>query len=232
MGDPENLKAFLKSVQPPMPIVYPGLLEDKDVEMIAAYLKKLASEHNAQLPEKERLPTTSYVQPTTGGSKEWQVVYSVLTHPRCINCHTVTNYPTQGDDRHPHIFSIVRGADDHGAPVGRCNACHGDANNATTGVPGRSAWHIAPKTMAWESAPGVAMTSPELSAQLKDRNRNGNRSLAELLEHVETEHLVLWSWDPGTRWNGEARTTPPVSHEEFVKAFKAWVDAGAPSPTE
>ena len=232
MGDPENLKAFLKSVPPPMPIVYPGLLEDKDVEKLAAFIKALASGQNAKLPENERLPTSPYVRPTTGGSKEWQTVYSVLTSPSCMNCHTVTNYPTQGDDRHPHIFSVVRGTDDRGAPVARCNACHGDANNTITGVPGSSDWHIAPKIMAWESKPGVAMTGPELSAQLKDRNRNGNRDLAQLVKFVETEHLVLWSWDPGTRWNGDARSTPPISHDEFVKAFKAWADAGAPSPTE
>jgi hypothetical protein len=33
----------------------------------------------------------------------------VLTHPRCINCHTATNYPQQGDDRHRHLFNIIRG---------------------------------------------------------------------------------------------------------------------------
>jgi hypothetical protein len=76
------------------------------------------------------------------------------------------------------------------------------------------------------------LTGPEFSAQLKDRNRNGNRDLAQLVKFVETYHLVLWSWDPGTRWNGDARTTPPISHDEFVKAFKAWADVGAPSPTE
>ena len=51
------------------------------------------------------------------------------------------------------------------------------------------------------------MTGAELCAMQKDRLRNGNRDLAQLLEHVETEHLVLWAWDPGTRWNGEARKT-------------------------
>src|SRR3989441_12848556 len=33
------------------------------------------------------------------GLAAWQQVYSVLTHPRCINCHTATDYPQQGDDR-------------------------------------------------------------------------------------------------------------------------------------
>jgi mono/diheme cytochrome c family protein len=30
------------------------------------------------------------------GLVAWQQVYSVLTHPRCINCHTATNYPQTG----------------------------------------------------------------------------------------------------------------------------------------
>ena len=29
------------------------------------------------------------------GLAAWQKVYSVLTSPRCINCHTATNYPQQ-----------------------------------------------------------------------------------------------------------------------------------------
>jgi PQQ-dependent dehydrogenase (methanol/ethanol family) len=254
MGDVENLKAFLKSVPPPMPIMYPGLLEDQDVQQIAAYLKvitsraadapppshTLASEDPSQpvaadeaaASERPGPENTAPSTPGTRGSEHWQAVYSVLTSPRCINCHTGTNYPRQGDDRHPHIFSVVRGADDHGAPVARCSACHGAENNPNTGIPGRSDWHAAPLSMAWETAPGVAMTEAKLCAVLKDRLRNGNRSLADLAEHVDTEHLVLWAWDPGVRWNGEARRTPPISHDVFVAAFKEWVDDGAACPSK
>jgi mono/diheme cytochrome c family protein len=38
-------------------------------------------------------------QSTTSASKRadglaaWRQIYSVLTNPRCINCHTATNYP-------------------------------------------------------------------------------------------------------------------------------------------
>ena len=35
---------------------------------------------------------------TPQGLAAWGQVYSVLTHPRCINCHTATDYPQQGDD--------------------------------------------------------------------------------------------------------------------------------------
>src|ERR1051325_6270829 len=45
---------------------------------------------------------------TAQGLAAWGQVYSVLTHPRCINCHTATNYPQQGDDRHRHVANVVR----------------------------------------------------------------------------------------------------------------------------
>ncbi len=38
-GNPAALKAFLAYVPPPMPRLYPGLLNDKDVDLIARYLK-------------------------------------------------------------------------------------------------------------------------------------------------------------------------------------------------
>ena len=58
------------------------------------------------------------------GLAAWQQVYSVLTHPRCINCHTATNYPEQGDDRHRHLFNIVRGPGGKGVPGLNCATCH------------------------------------------------------------------------------------------------------------
>jgi hypothetical protein len=86
--------------------------------------------------------------------------------------------------------------------------------------------------MAWEKTPGVALSGPELCARLKDKPRNGNRELKDTLHHLATEFLVLWAWNPGTRLNGEPRTTPPLSHDAFVKAFADWMDKGAPCPTE
>ncbi len=221
LGDPAALKAFLEYIPPPMPRLYPGLLTDRDVDTIAAYLRKSVFTHGA---------SSIYAQPTSTGTAQWAAIYSVLTHPRCINCHTMTDYPRQGDDRHPHIYGVVRGSDDMGAMVARCAACHQATNNAATGIPGRTGWKMAPLSMAWESSPGIPMTGHQLCIMLKDPAKNGHRNLALLLEHVETEHLVLWAWDPGTRPNGEARTEPPLSHAQFVDAFKGWESAGAPCP--
>src|SRR5438445_5807765 len=83
------------------------------------------------------------------GLAAWQQIYSVLTHPRCINCHTATNYPQQGDDRHRHFANVVRGPDGRGVPALNCSTCHQDTN-ASTGVPGGQQWHLAPLSMAWQ----------------------------------------------------------------------------------
>jgi hypothetical protein len=176
--------------------------------------------------------SVTFAQPASAsdGLAHWQAVYSVLTNPRCINCHTMTNYPRQDDDRHPHKFGVVRGRHDKGVPAAMCSTCHQAANNSASGVPGGPAWHLAPLSMAWESKPGVPMSSGQLCATLKDRKRNGDHTLAELAEHHETEPLVQWAWTPGTHADGSARAAPPLTHGQFVTAFSAWIKAGAPCP--
>src|SRR5262249_57078980 len=76
LGDPEVLKTFLSSVPPPMPIVYPGLLEDKDVEMIAAYLKTLTTSESPQAPG-------AISHPPPEAWPHGKRITSVLTAPRC-----------------------------------------------------------------------------------------------------------------------------------------------------
>lgn len=246
LADPTLLKHFLATVLPPMPRLYPGLLKDEEVERIAEHLQTTVCKCGQPGGESCAPPG----KPKTGGSKEWRAIYAVLTSPRCMNCDPgptgdpVLDYPRQTDDRHPHLYRVIRGPetdsagnpDNKGAPFARCYTCHGPENNSTTGVPGAQsedgtvAWHLAPKEMAWESSPGNPLTGAELCAQLKDPARNGDRDLQALLHHIRTEPLVLWAWSPGTRLNGEARTTPPLSHEEFVDTFVRWIDAGAPCP--
>jgi hypothetical protein len=155
------------------------------------------------------------------------------------------DYPRQGDDRHPHYYAVLRGdvapnGAGMGTPFARCTTCHGIANDIATGIPGtidpaapgppKPIWALAPATMAWESAPGVPLPGDELCAQLKDPTRNGNRTLSDLLHHLENEPLVKWSFNPGTRPNGEARTTPPISHAMLIQTFQGWMNDGAPCP--
>ena len=81
---------------------------------------------------------------TAQGLAAWEQVYSVLTRPRCINCHTATNYPQQGDDRHRHVANVVRGPEGKGVPGLNCAGCHQETNADSTGVPGGHNWHLAP----------------------------------------------------------------------------------------
>src|SRR2546430_11155763 len=83
------------------------------------------------------------------GLAAWDQVYSVLTHPRCINCHTASNSPQQGDDRHRHFANVVRGADGHGVAGFQCITCHQESNANSTGVPGGPDLHLAPLSMRW-----------------------------------------------------------------------------------
>src|SRR6516225_3502597 len=54
----------------------------------------------------------------------FRAVASVLTSPRCLNCHTPSDGPLQGDDNHPHAMNVKRGLDGKGSPVLHCFACH------------------------------------------------------------------------------------------------------------
>ena len=37
----------------------------------------------------------------------FQPLFEVLTHPRCLNCHTKTDFPRQGDERRRHAQLVV-----------------------------------------------------------------------------------------------------------------------------
>jgi len=167
---------------------------------------------------------------TQQGLDAWQQVYSVLTHPRCINCHTATNYPQQGDDRHRHFANVVRGPGGQGVPAFTCHACHQDANADSTGVPGGRGWHLAPLSMRWQDANDKPLPSAAVCRAVTDRRRNENMDGAALLKHHDEAVLVRWAWNPGRRPDGTMRTLPPLTHDEFVAATRRWVDAGMPCP--
>jgi hypothetical protein len=88
--------------------------------------------------------------------------------------------------------------------------------------PGNPNWHLPRRDM-----PLVFQgKSPrELADQLKDPKRNGGKTLEQLVEHVTNDKLVLWGWEPG-----DGRTKPPLSHDDFAKKFREWVEKGAASP--
>jgi hypothetical protein len=175
--------------------------------------------------------------------------------PTVDNSGYLQDYPRQGDDRHPHYFNVLCGdtvqfeTAEHsgfvypgtGAPFERCIFCHGARNDPVTGIPGTTNphfnpgqpfWFLAPATMAWESSPGVPLSGPRLCAKLLDPRLNGNRTPKDLLHHMETEPLVIWSFHPGTRPDGKPRTTPPLSHAKFIQAFEKSMTEGTPCPKE
>lgn len=164
------------------------------------------------------------------GLAAWQQVYSVLTHPRCLNCHTATNYPQQGDDRHRHLFNVVRGPEGKGVPALNCVTCHQQANADTTGVPGGPNWHLAPLSMQWQDTNDHPLSSAAVCQAVTDRSKNGGLNGAGLIKHNQKAELVLWAWQPGRRSDGTMRSSPPLTHEQFVAATRQWVAAGMPCP--
>ena len=144
----------------------------------------------------------------------------VITHARCVNCHPAGNRPLQGDERRPHMPLVVRGEDNFGAVGMRCPTCHGPANFDPGGVPGNPAWHLAPIEMAW-----VGKSLAEICTQIKDPERNGGKSLDDLVAHMADDPLVGWGWNPGV-----GREPAPGTQKEFGALVKAWVDTGAACP--
>lgn len=151
---------------------------------------------------------------------------TVLSHPRCVNCHPAGDSPYQGPDitrigdtsPKPHQPLVVRGEDGFGAAGMRCETCHGEANFEN--VPGSPGWHLAPIEMAWEGkTPGA------ICEQIKDPERNGGKTLAQLTEHMQHDALVGYGWNP------PAHLQPaPGSQKIFGELFAAWIEAGAPCP--
>ena len=174
--------------------------------------------------------TSSNETSVADGLAAWPKVYSVLTSPRCINCHTATNYPQQGDDRHRHFANVVRGPANKGVPGLNCVSCHQEMNADSTGAPGGHNWHLAPLSMRWQDSNDQPLSSPAVCRALIDRSQNNGLDGPGLLKHHEEEALVQWAWNAGRRPDGTMRTVPPISRAEFVAATRTWIDAGMPCP--
>ena len=149
--------------------------------------------------------------------------YKVFMHPRCMNCHPTGDVPLQGDDSHLHAQNVKRGPDGKGLYALKCANCHQQANLPGENMPpGNPNWHLPPPEMRLVFQ---GKTPGELARQLKDPKQNGGKTPDQLLHHVSEDKLVLWGWEPG-----DGRTKPPLTHDEFVRKMREWIEKGAAEP--
>ena len=150
-------------------------------------------------------------------------IIPVLKHPRCLNCHSTGDFPRQGDDGRIHIQNVRRGPDGRGKFGQKCIACHQDFNVAGLNMPpGAPNWHLPPASMPmiWEGR-----TPGQICRQIKDPKQNNGKTIAQIVEHVTSDKLVMWGWNPG-----EGRTPVPMPHDEFARRFQDWARFGAACP--
>ena len=154
--------------------------------------------------------------------KAFMDVYKVLMSPRCMNCHPAGDVPLQGDDSHLHTMLPRRGKEGKGLYAMKCMNCHQPTNTAGLNAPpGNPEWHLPPADMQMVFQ---GKTAHELAKQIVDPKLNGHKNLNQLIEHA-SDTLVLWGWNPG-----EGRTKPPLTYDEFKKAWITWIETGAYAP--
>ncbi|MEM9324145.1 MAG: hypothetical protein AAGA85_00750 [Bacteroidota bacterium] len=169
-------------------------------------------------------PVNTAAELSTSSAIAFDKMMDVLTHQRCVNCHPSDNVPKQSEASHAHRFDISRV---NGQGATNCNTCHQASNNLYSGVPGAPDWALAPHTMRWEGLSRI-----EIARSMMDPATNGNRSPEDIMHHLTEHELVLWAWEPGVDAEGKPREQPPVPKDEYIKAVKEWIEAGAIIPEE
>jgi len=140
-----------------------------------------------------------------------------------VNCHPAGDVPLQGDDGHLHEPPITRGPRAAAVAGVSCSTCHGKQKPAGQLRRAHAARRVhglapTPPTTAWSS---WGLDSKALCEQIKDRKRNGGKSLAELTHHMTEDALTLWGWSPGY-----GRKPVAISHDQFARAYRTWAERG------
>ena len=166
-------------------------------------------------------------------SAQWFLrMASVMFTDRCLNCHTVQDYPAQGDDHHRHANDVIRPAsqrDDINGTFGRgadavpCFVCHASTNQADGRQPGAPGWRMPPPDMGWDQI----KTAAELCHHILNPEFNGGRTPEQLVEHMTTDPLVQYAFHAGV-----GRKPPPLSQSDFHQAVRNWVATGAHCPDD
>lgn len=174
-------------------------------------------------PERSGAGPESHARAAPEALRAWRTIESVLTHPRCANCHPSDGIPKQGDESEPHAQGVRGGPTGRGVGAFACAGCHRDFNlGPPPRAPGAPGWRIPSEEMPLVFE---GRSSGELCRQLRDPSRNGGRDAAALLEHVAHDALVHWGFEPGP-----GRTPVPIPQAEFVAAVRTWIDAGCGCP--
>lgn len=165
------------------------------------------------------------------GLEAWARIHEVVSHPRCSNCHAgpdnrpMWSGPSYGKTRF-HGMNINAGESRIGAETIACSTCHttlssgrDDANTVPHAAPRVAAdWRMAPVEAHWFGKSGV-----EICRQLRDPERNGNRTFQELADHLDHDVILHWAWNPGA-----GREAAPYSLKEHVDDILLWGAAGMP----
>src|SRR3954447_9049785 len=123
--------------------------------LACAYFSKAivaADKNTAAKPQVEHVFNTEPRDDKAAAAAFAQMV-PVLRNPRCMNCHSVGDFPRQGDDRHRHTMQVRRGPHGEGVNAVMCSTCHQDHNLAGLHMPpGAPDWHLpSPEMpMIWE----------------------------------------------------------------------------------
>ncbi len=158
-----------------------------------------------------------------GARSAFAAAAPVFFSPRCMNCHPSGDRPLQGDDSDPHAQNVRRGPLGNGGYGMKCSACHQQENTPGPHMPpGAVVWRLPPPKMPMVFQ---GKTPRQLCEQLKDPASNGGRTLQRIVEHVTSDKLVGWGWNPG-----EGRTLPPLNRAEFARDIRVWVEKGAACP--
>jgi len=189
----------------------------------ALALTALIAACGSAAPKSEAAPAGAASSQGQDALAAWDVIYGVLQHPRCMNCHPAGDAPLQGDASLPHAQNVQRGADGQGLYALRCDTCHAEQTVSGPHLPpGVKGWHLPP---ASEKLVFENRSSGALCRQLKDPAQNGHLTPQQLYEHMDTEPLVLWGWNPGP-----GRTPVSTPHEELMRAMRTWIDGGCSCP--
>jgi hypothetical protein len=143
-------------------------------------LASAEGEHGLDLSALPEIGTVS----AEDGLAAWDTIHTVLTHPRCLNCHVgADNVPLWGTTQAPDtIHGMAINADDSriGAGTMSCNACQQTSTRPNTfnlAAPHTGIdWQLARVEFQWTDRTGV-----EICAQMRDPNRNSGPTYAHAI---------------------------------------------------